>query len=1129
MNDITKRIAALSPEKRALLLERLQKQKAPTKPKIQKKSRTDSATFPLSFSQQRLWFLDRLETDSPVYNVPAAVEIEGKLDINILERCFGAIAYRHESLRTHFDLLDGQPVQIIEPSSELKISVINLCNLSDSEQTAKIRELATNEAKKPFDLSQSPLLRITLLRLESERQILLFTMHHIVSDAWSKGVLIRDFTQLYTSFLANQEANLPDLPIQYADFAVWQREWLQGETLQTQLSYWRERLKNLPPPLELPSDRPRPDRQTFRGAVQQFIVPPALTETLQSFSQQQDATLYMTLLAAFKTLLYRYTNQTDITVGSPIANRNRAEIEGLIGFFTNTLVLRTDLANNPTFLDVLLRVRETALGAYSHQDIPFEKLVETLQPERHLSHSPLFQVLLAFHDIPVLPKLPGLTFKLLDLDSATAKFDLSLLIRLDPEQGLIGTLEYNCDLFDSGTIERLAQHFLILLNSIIADPNQPISHLELLSPTEKHQLLETWNQTDSNYPQKSVHQLFEIQVAETPNAIAVEFGSETLTYSALNRKANQLAHRLRSLGILANSPVGICLRRSPLMAVAVLGTLKAGAAYVPLDPNYPEAHLRNAIADARIQVLLTQKDIVAELPSVDSVLCLDSDYSSIDTESEDNLLEVATPDNFAYIIYTSGSTGKPKGVTMTHRALSNLIYWQRENSQLATGAKTLQFTSLSFDVSFQEFFSTWSQSGTLVLINETLRQDPDRLLEFLVEGEIERLFLPFVALSQIAEAAERKGIIPQHLRKVITAGEQLQITSAIAQFFQALPECILQNQYGPSETHVVTAYTLRGKPETWSLLPPIGKAIANVETYLLDRYLQPVPIGIPGELYVGGVALARGYLNQSELTAQKFIPHPFRVGSRLYRTGDLARYLPALKDTASHNRNLQYLGRRDRQVKLRGFRIELGEIEAVLSQHPAVKEVALKVWSEQELSDRRLVAYIVSKTQPAPSFEELRTFLRTRLPQYMIPATFVTLNALPLTPSGKIDRSALPKPQKDYATAASYIAPRSPLERQIAAIWQEVLDIERAGINDNFFDLGGHSLLLIQLRTRLETLLSRDIPLVELFQYPTIAAFSERIGTEKIEQPSSEIEQRSRLRRTKLQQQRQRRLDNTKY
>ncbi|HHP7229243.1 MAG TPA: amino acid adenylation domain-containing protein [Xenococcaceae cyanobacterium] len=1120
MNDITQRIAALSPEKRALLLEQLQK-KASTKPKIQQQRRIDRTTFPLSFAQQRLWFLARLETDSPVYTVPAAVEIAGKLDLVILERCFQAIVYRHESLRTHFALVEGKPVQIIEPSPKLKISAIDLSNLSESEQTAKIRELAKDEARKPFDLSQPPLLRISLLSLEPERQILIFVMHHIVSDAWSRGVLIRDFTQLYTSLLADREANLPDLPIQYADFAVWQREWLQGETLQTQLAYWQERLKNLPPPLELPSNRPRPDRQTFRGAVQQFTIPQALTEKLQSLSQQQDATLYMTLLAAFKTLLYRYTNQTDIAVGSPIANRNRAEIEGLIGFFTNTLVLRTDLANNPTFLDVLGRVRETALGAYSHQDIPFEKLVEALQPERHLSHSPLFQVLFAFHDIPVLPKLPGLTFKLLDLDSATAKFDLSLLMRLDPEQGLIGTLEYNCDLFDRQTIERLAQHFLILLSSIVVDPDRSISYLELLTPTEK-QLLETWNQTESNYPQKCVHQLFEAQAAQTPDAVAVEFGSETLTYRALNRKANKLAYRLRSLGITANSGVGICLRRSPLMAVAVLGTLKAGAAYVPLDPTYPEDRLHNAIADAQIEVLLTQQDLVEKLPPVDSVLCLDSDCPS-NIEDEDNL-EVAVLDNFAYIIYTSGSTGKPKGVTMTHRALSNLIYWQQENSQLAIGAKTLQFASLSFDVSFQEFFSTWSQGGTLVLIEETLRPDPDRLLEFLIEREIARIFLPFVALTQLAEAAKRKGIVPQHLREVITAGEQLQITSAIAQFFQALPKCTLQNQYGPSETHVVTAYTLRGKPETWSLLPPIGSAIANVKIYLLDEYLQPVPIGIPGELYVGGVALARGYLNQSELTAQKFIPHPFRVGSRLYRTGDLARYLPALKDTASHNGNLQYLGRRDRQVKLRGFRIELGEIEAVLSQHPAVKEVALKVWSEDKLSDRRLVAYIVFKTQPAPSFKQLRTFLRARLPQYMIPATFVTLDALPLTPSGKIDRRALPAPQKSSTSAATYIAPRSHLERQIAAIWQEVLDLERAGIYDNFFDLGGHSLLLIQLRTQLEALLSRDISLVELFQYPTIAAFAERISTEKIEQSSPEIEQRSRLRRTKLQQQRKRRI-----
>ena len=1050
----------------------------------------DVFVFPMSFAQQRLWFLDQLEPGNSVYNIPAAMCLRGALNGAALEQSLNEIVRRHEALRTTFSVMEGQPVQVIAPGLALTLPVVDLGNLLETEREAEAQRLTIEEAQRPFDLAQGPLLRTTLLRLDKEEHILLLTMHHIVSDGWSMGVLFRELSALYEAFSAGKPSPLPELPIQYADFAVWQRQWLQGETLEAQLAYWKKQLDGVCPVLELPTDRPRPAVQTFRGARQSMVLSKSLTEAVKALSHQEGTTLFMTLLAAFQTLLYRYTGQDDIIVGSPIANRNRSEIEGLIGFFVNTLVLRTDLSDNPTFRELLGRVREVALGAYAHQDLPFEKLVEALHPERDLSRNPMFQVMFILQNTPMATlELGGLTLNQLNVDWGIAMFDLTLSMRAT-EQGLMGFLEYNTDLFNAATISRMLDHFQTLLEGIVANPDQPIATLRLLTEAEWYQLLVEWNDTKVDYLEDlCIHQLFEAQVERTSDATVVIFGDKQLTYRELNTKANQLAHYLRKCGVGPEVLVGIYVERSPEMVIGVLGILKAGGAYVPLDPSYPKERLVFMLEDTCVAVLLTQERLLEVLPEHGTeVVCLDSDWEAITQESEENPINGASAENLAYVLYTSGSTGKPKGVAMSHRSLCNLIWWQL-SSKLPSGAKTLQFASLSFDVSFQEIFSTWCSGGTLVLISEELRRDAVGLLGYLTDKSVERLFLPFIALQQLAEVADGQGPIPTSLREIITAGEQLQITRPIVSLFSKLTDCTLHNQYGPTESHVVTAFTLTGSPSGWPALPPIGRPIANTQIYLLDRNLQPVPVGVSGELYIGGDSLARGYLNRPELTAEKFISNPFsdEAGTHLYKTGDLARYLP--------DGNIEFLGRLDHQVKIRGFRIELGEIEAVLSQHLAVQETVVIV-REDTPSDKRLVAYLVIKQEPFPTINELRSFLKEKLPDYMVPSAFMFLDALPLTPNGKVDRQALPAPDRVRPELEStFVAPRTPVEEVLAGIWAKVLGLEQVGIHDNFFELGGHSLLATQVISRLRDAFQVELPLRSLFEVPTVADLAERVET----------------------------------
>ncbi|GER90174.1 hypothetical protein KDW_43360 [Dictyobacter vulcani] len=1048
--------------------------------------------LPVSFAQERLWFLDQLAPGNPFYNLPLVMKLQGQLDQSALTQSLQEIVKRHEALRTTFRIINDQLVQVIDPDLQLTIESLDLRDLPVEARQQEADRLILQGVQHQFDLAHGPLVWANLLRVSKTEYILIFILHHVVSDGWSTGIIIRELAVLYDAYSSGRPSPLPELAIQYADFSQWQRRWLSGEVFDKQLEYWRQQLAGLPV-LQLPTDRPRPVLQSFSGSMYPVVLPRKLSEALKTVSQREGVTLFMTLLAAFQILLYRYTGQEDIGIGSGIANRNRREIEDLIGFFVNTLVLRTDLSGNPSVREVIHRVRKITLGAYAHQDLPFEKIVEKLQPERDLSRQPLFQVMFIFQNFPMPAlELSDISLSPMLMENGTAKFDLTLSLE-DTAQGLNGWFEYNTDLFDRATIERMYQHWILLLEHIALNVEEQIANVPLLPAAERHELLVQWNATQADYPQLCAHELFEQQVERTPDLPAVVFGPEQLSYRQLNQRANRLARRLCAQGVGPDSLVGLCVERSPEMIIGLLGILKAGAAYVPLDQSYPQERLAFMLQDARVTVLLTQTSLLDALPVSDNVLvmCLDTIRESLAQEdSEGNLAHRAEPDNLAYVIYTSGSTGQPKGVAMAHRPLVNLLNWQSQTSSLGVGSRALQFTSLSFDVAFQEIFSTLNGGGTLYLVTEQQRRNVLQLAQLIREHNIERLFLPFVALEQLAEvfAADMQGAA-LHLKEINTAGEQLRVTPSLTTFFEHMPNCVLQNQYGPAECHVVTAYTLSETPEQWMALPPIGTPIANAHMYILERSLQAAPIGVVGELYIGGLSVARGYLERPDMTADKFIPDPYSTepGARMYRTGDLARYLA--------DGNIEFLGRADTQVKIRGFRIEVGEVENTLSQHPEVSACAVVV-KESAAGDKRLVAYIVSNNQ-TPEIATLRTFLQQKLPDYMVPTLFVFLEQLPLTPSGKIDRRLLPAPEQLHSNSGEAEAmPSTEIERIIAAIWKDLLQVTNVGLHDNFFDLGGHSLLVARVFNRLQEALKREITMIDLFKYPTVSSLAHYLSPE---------------------------------
>lgn len=970
MSRFSKRNFERSAKKQALLEALLQEEGLSSSPSPKISLRKDTSSLPLSFAQARLWFLNQLEPNSAAYNIPVALHLKGQIDISALQQSLNEILRRHEALRTTFVAVEGQPVQVIAPVETFRrnastiLSVVDLQEFPPEHREQQALHLATELAQQPFDLARDLLLRAKLLRLDQNDHVLVLTIHHIVFDGWSLGVFIQELALLTQAFTLGKPSPLPELSIQYADFALWQRQWLQGEVLENQLAYWKQQLAELPV-LQLPTKRPRPAVQASRGAVEYLMLPQSLTEALKALSQQSGVSLFMTLLAAFKTLLYRYTGQDDIVVGSGIANRNRAELEPLIGFFVNTLVLRTDLSGNPSFLELLDRVRKITLDAYDHQDLPFEKLVEELQPERDLARMPLFQVAFVLQNAPMgVLELPGLTLNPLAIHTKTARFDLEVELVEKPE-GLYGSFEYNTDLFDAATITRMLGHFQTLLEGIVADPEQRIADLPLLTAAERQQLLVDWNDTQVDYPQdKCIHQLFEAQVEQTPDAPAVVFQDKQLTYRQLNRRANQVAHYLRSLGVGVESLVALCLEPSLEMVVGILGILKAGGAYLPLDPAYPQERLAFMLQDAQVSVLLTQKHLVEQLPdSQVQVVYWDADWEMIIALNSDrNPKSQVTADNLAYVIYTSGSTGQPKGVEIQHSGLVNLATWHQRTYSVTPVDRATQLAGLAFDASVWELWPYLTAGASIhIPDSEALLRSADRelclsplkLIEWLATEAITICFMPTPLAAIVLEEQ-----LPTQwaLRFLLTGGDKLHRVPRKAFTFN------LVNHYGPTENTVVTTCATVGCASDTP--PPIGRAIANTQVYILDANLQPVPIGVPGELYISGVGLARGYLNRPELTVEKFISHPFsdEPGVRLYKTGDLARYLP--------DGNIEFLGRIDQQVKIRGFRIELGEIEAVLSQHPAVQETVVLA-REYDSSDKRLVAYVVPNKGEIPVVSEL--------------------------------------------------------------------------------------------------------------------------------------------------------------
>ena len=1041
--------------------------------------RVGELVFPMSAAQQGLWFLDLLEPERALNYIQAVVRVRRLLDIKLLQQSLNAVVQRHESLRSLFRWsMEGQPVQVVTPTLVVILSVVDLRGFPEAERGAKAQRLALEEAQRPFDLKCGPLLRVKLLLLGEDEEILLLTMHHIVADKWSMGVLLHELISLYEATLACRPSPLLALPLQYADFVIWQQKALQGDILTEHLAYWKRQMADSPAALELPATQPR-GRQypTSRGTTYDLLLPVTLTDALQRLSRQQGMTMNMLLAVAFQTLLYRYTGQDDVVIGNVIAGRTRLETEALIGCFSNVVLLRSDLSGNPTFLELLERVRVVMLESQAHQDLPFEYLIKELVSERHLGQNSLVKVAVEFEPtVPTFP--PGWELIRVEAGNGTSIFDLTLHIE-DRTEGLLNRFEYSTDLFDQTAIVRMAGHWHALLRGIVSNPEEHIATLPLLSPAESHQLLVEWNDTHVRYPtDKCVHQLFEDQVERTPEAEAVVFEDQYLTYRDLNARANQLAHHLRQLGVGPDVLVGLYVERSFEMIVGLLGILKAGGAYVPLDPNYPSERLTFLLQDTQIPILLTQQRLLARLPQHDArVICLDSDWKHIVREPRENPVSGTSPEDLVYVIYTSGSTGRPKGVMMPHSALCNHLFWMLEYAPLGSDDRVLQCISFSFDPFATEFFTALLTGAQLVMIQPGGDQDSQYLVQTIIKRHI-------TVINSVPSMLEMMLIEPDisrctTLRYVFCGGETCPV-SLVDRFF-CLLNAKLFNLYGPTEACIaVTARECQRGLEQHTI--PIGRPIANTQIYLLDSHMQPVPIGVPGELYIGGICLARGYRNRPELTAERFILHPFsdKPGARLYKTGDLAR--------RRADGTIEYLGRLDFQVKLRGFRIELGEIEAVLGQHPAVRQ-AIVVARENVPGNKLLIAYVVlHKDQEDTIGADLKRYVLRQVPVYMVPSAFVLLERLPLMRNGKVDLRALPEPEPGRDMARdNFVAPILPVQQQLAQIWEELLDVRPIGIGDNFFDLGGHSLLAMRLIERMTQVCGKRLPLSTLYAGATIA------------------------------------------
>jgi amino acid adenylation domain-containing protein/thioester reductase-like protein len=1052
----------------------------------------DRVRLPTSWAQERLWFIDHLEGASAAYHVRLAMRLRGSLNQDALQKALDSLVQRHEVLRTVFVGDEGEPWQEVAAGGRFALRVIDLSDCDPREREEQLRRQKIEEAEEPFDLSVGPLIRGRLLRLAAEEHVLLITMHHIVSDGWSVGVLIREFAQLYRAFREGRGDPLEPLPIRYADYAQWQRHWLQGEVLNKQLSYWRTRLEGAAPQLELPTDRARAVVQSYRGGIIRGTLDANLSAQLKALAKRHDMTLFMVLYLGWAMLLSRLSGQQDVVIGTPVANRQRSELEGLIGFFVNTLVLRLRVQDDVQLVELIDQVREVTLGAFDHQDTPFEQVVDALQPERSLSRNPLFQVMFVLQNAPKGElELPGLAVTPEQSVNNTSQFDL-LLSMAELGDRIVAELIYAADLFDRETVERWMACFQALLKSMTEAAGARVGELPILPESERIRVIELFNATKHAYPEnKLVHELFEEQAERTPDAVALLYEGQSLTYSELNSKANQLARYLLNEGVRPDELVGVCVGRSLEMVVALLGILKAGGAYVPLDPNYPIERLQYMLESSAPNVVLTHSELRALLPGTKARhVALDTQLREIAGYIEENLRVAElglTSRNLVYVIYTSGSTGRPKGTAMSHRSMINLIEWHRRTFRVLEGCRVQQFAALSFDVAFQEIFSTLCTGGTLVLLPEWVRRDAMALTEFLSRNDIQRLFVPPLMLQTLAEYSGAMATHPERLQDVITAGEQLHISPQISEFFGQLRGCRLHNHYGPTETHVVTALTLPAACETWPASPSIGRPISNTQIYVLNGHLQPMPVGVPGEIYIGGAGVARGYLRQPELTVNRFIDSPFSAvpHDRLYKSGDLGRWRA--------DGTLDYLGRTDDQVKIRGYRIELADVEAQLARHAQVKEVVV-VAREDVPGEKRLVAYLTHQGPTRPTQEELRTHAKALLPEFMIPSAFVVLNSFPVTQNGKLDRRSLPAPDPEACVSQQYEAPQGPVEQALADLWQELLGVQRVGRHDNFFELGGHSLLALKALFKINQRFGSALKGIDVYKSPTVLELAARIG-----------------------------------
>jgi amino acid adenylation domain-containing protein len=1040
---------------------------------------------PLSFAQQRLWFLDQLMPGTPLFNISYPIPLGGEIDEELLERSVNATVQRHESLRTVFTAVDGEPLQEILPEIWIELQTVDLRMLPEADRELEASRLMEEDAERAFDLAAGPLLRTTLIHTGRGESILCVVVHHIVFDAWSADIFWRDLFTIWESFERGEPSPLPAPALQYADFCLWERERLTGSVLDDLRSYWKEQLAGAPV-LELPTDRPRPPVQSGRGAAVYSMVASPVIADLKALAQQERATLFMVLLAAFQTLLHRYTGQTDVVVGTYTANRHREELEDLIGFFVNTLPLRADLFGRPTFRQLLTQVRETALDAFEHQDLPFARLIQELSPERDLSRNPLSQIafqLLNTAGATAMAQESGADIR--DRQRKPAVLDLTLTT-WECAEGLRVELEYDTDLYDARIVKQIGAYYGTLLASIAADPDGRVDELPLAGEDVLRHVVEAWNQTRRAIPADDLVALFEAQVARTPDAVALRCGGDSVSYAALNRRVNRVARHLRALGVREETLVAVCMGRSIELVVAFLAIFKAGGAYLPLDPSYPAERLARMLVEAAPAVVIGEPRSAARLPQTGAPVV---DVATCGAEAPEDDLGVRTaPDALAYVIYTSGSTGGAKGIAVEHRQILNRLHWMWEAYPFAEDEVACQKTALNFVDSLWELLGPLLRGVPSVIVPDDVVKDPLALVELLAEHDVSRIWL---VPSLLRVLLDTQGDLASRLPRLtmwVASGEPL-TTDLAEQFEDRLPHAVLYNLYGTSEVWDATWYDPRRDGPMYPRVP-IGRPIANVRTYVLDKRLQALPPGVPGELYVGGVGLGRGYLASPGLTAERFIPDPFgdEPGARLYRSGDIVR--------CRDDGNLEFLGRSDQQVKLRGFRIELGEIDAALRALPPVRQAAAQL-REDELGEPRLVAYVVPDTTAAGTVQAgaLRRMLRRTLPEYMVPTEIVSLSALPLTASGKLDRRALPPPQGARASLASvYVAPTTSVEIVIASMWCELLGVDRVGIHDSFFELGGHSLLGIRCIARLRDAFRLDIPLRTIFERPTVAGLGQLVA-----------------------------------